>query len=389
VIEYPGNELMLSTPADSYTGIGLNRDTSRACMVADTLAWAVSHAIPIPEALKSLPFYKNIPSPSQRWRARLTTLRDLFIPFHPLFWLVNIRWSWNLRLVIQDLEKGEPLSAALERNLRRYFPGFYLMGIAKAESDRHLDTALPVLARQLNFPASVASERKMEFAFAAWKTLIAVQILFFIIVMVVPKFDMIFEDLLGSAPPVMGPTAVVTGSILKISIFVLVTIFILSRIEGIGEYVLLHIPFVRQERKRFILCDLARSMAVFIRQGEDLLAAAEWSMKSTRSHWLRKRLDVFIASLRNGEDWVEAWANMKLGRALDEWLIRNAAVRQDPASGFELLAQWLHQEIEFTTRRLEKWIDPCYTLAIALIVGNIAYHVVLSLTKITLTMSGL
>ena len=386
MLDYTGSDLALSSASESTTGLGLSRDVSRSCMVADTLAWAVAHGIPIPEALATVPFYVRLPS--RRLRHGLTRLRDSLVPFRPFAWFANTRWSWNLGLVIQDLGKGDPLSAALERHLGRDLPGFYLMAVAKAERDQRLDTALPVLARQLNFPAAVASERKIEFFFAAWKIFIALNVLLFISVTVIPKFGYILEDLEGTTPALLAPVAAMAGLVLKVAIFTLVCVWILSKLEGIGEYVLLHVPWLGREWKRFILTDLARSMAVFLRQGDDVLTAAEWSIKSTRSQWLRKRLDRFVAELRAGGAWVEEWSRMGLGDPLSEWLVRSAAAREDPASGFELLAEWLHQEIALTTRRLERWIDPCSTLLIALVVGFLAHHVFTSVTSIIYMAAG-
>ncbi len=85
MIEFSGFELALSREAESYSGYGLSRDLSRACMVADTLAWAVRHGMPLPDALKSLPFFRSGPGASPLWRGRFRFLRDAFIPFRPFF----------------------------------------------------------------------------------------------------------------------------------------------------------------------------------------------------------------------------------------------------------------------------------------------------------------
>ncbi len=97
--------------------------------------------------------------------------------------------------MIQDLEKGDPLSAALESNIGRYLPDFYLMGIARAEGRGQLDTALPVLADQLKYPSSVSSGRDIEVYYAMWKICISLTILFFVTTTILPRFDMIFDEL--------------------------------------------------------------------------------------------------------------------------------------------------------------------------------------------------
>ena len=59
----------------------------------------------------------------------------------------------------------------------------------------------------------------------------------------------------------------------------------LSRIEGIGERVMLCLPFFGRERRLFLAADLARGCAAFLRQGETLESALEWNRRACRSEW--------------------------------------------------------------------------------------------------------
>lgn len=378
MLDYTGDELIFSTGSERSAAMGFNRDQSRACMVADTLAWAVTHHIPLHEALRGLPFYRDRRI-GPRGRRALAFLRDLFIPFRPFFWIMNMRWSYHVRVIIEDLENGEPLSSTLERNLGRHFPGFFLMALARAEREKRLEAALPLLARQLSFPASVASDRKAELSVGILKILFAFQILTFVTIAVLPKFEEIVRDLLEepfSASAIsFWNTRFLFKYILGVGFAIASVLFIVCHIEGIGEYVVLRLPVIGRDLRCFLLSDLARSMAAFLRQGEDIVTSAEWSLKATRSYWLRKRLQRFTEEVRRGTNWLDAWSNIGLQRPLDDWLIRNAAARQDPASGFDLMAQWLHQEIQLTTRRLERWIDPCFTLIVAAVVLALAWQV--------------
>ena len=73
---------------------------------------------------------------------------------------------------------------------------------------------------------------------------------------------------------------------------------------------------------------------------------------------------------------------MSVGTALDEWVLRNAASREDPASGFELLAAWLDEEICATTTRIRKWLDVAVTAVLAVVVGTLAARVFATLTAL-------
>lgn len=377
MLQHLENHLELFPVCEDYSFPRLSRDAFRVRLVADTLAWAVSHGMPLQEALRNLPFYRGLATRLPKWRSCVALLRDVLVPFRPLLWFPNIRWSWAIRLMIEDLERGEPLSSALEKHLGEYFPGFYVMGVAKAERDGLLETALPVLARQVEYPAAMAGRRKLAYFLSFWRFIIIVPIILLLFVFILPVFKDMYGQFGGTMPYDIHTGWTLPAIVAQLGCFVILVFLLLSKIQGLGEYVLLRFPLLGPDFRRFVLSDLARSMAAFVRQGEDLVSAAEWSMKSTRSYWLRRRLEEFVTALRRGVYWPEAWDKIGKGTPLEQWLVRNAAAREDPAAGLELLAEWLQQEIELTTRWIERWVDPCATVVIGLIVGLMTYFFLL------------
>jgi len=374
-----GTDLSLSAQDDSFQGLGLNAETSRTCMIADVLSWGVQHKLQLQESLKSLPFYRCVDRPRFKLLVCLGWLLGPFTFMLPLPWLIDVSWSYRVRRFIRGLDKGEKLSCLLRKHFRRNFPEFYLLGVEKAEMENRLETALPVLAYQLNYPCNVARERKVEIFFILKKILITVIMILFIVTNIAPKFQAIFQDLCGSGQsmPFMKITAVLgpLAQIALFAVFTVVLILLLPSFGKVGECVIMRLPVLSRDMKRFVLADLARSMAAFLKQGDDIVTAAEWSLKATRSMWMKQRLEKCIQQIKNGISWDKAWQSMDIGRPLDQWVISNAALREDPASGFQLLAEWLQQETELSARRVERWADPICTLVIALIVGSIAYSV--------------
>jgi len=350
-------------------------------MLADTLAWAVSHNIPITEALRSLPL------PAQHVSLyNYTPYLSRFFAFNPL--LGNIRWSDQVNRLITTLKRGKPLSVALHECMGKEFPSFFYLAIAKAEQENRLETALPLLAVQMNYPASIARKRKLHVYFAASKIIPAIIMLSFLLTEIVPKFGYILEDLIGNNPKFFRQVPQIGAEVLGTILSVFFVLLVMTRLGAVGEYILLHIPYIGKEMKRTFLADLARGMAVFIRQGEDMIVAAEWNIRACKSYWLKQKLRKFIESLRGGTHWVDAWNRMYLGRPLEQWMLRNASSREDPASGFELMSEWLHEEIELTTNRIERWTQPIVTVIVACLVGYIAYTFFSMLTKIVITLSN-
>jgi type II secretory pathway component PulF len=339
-------------------------------MIADVLSWAVLHDAPIPSALRSLPFYKTGDVP-------------LWAPL-PVQIISNMVWARRLRRSVEHLEHGLKLSLALRLSFGKVFPEFFYLSMERAENNGSLRTAMPLLARQLNYPCDVAKERQAEYMFLITKLISSSMVILFITANVMPKFKYIFEDLYeGVAIPspltaVSEWSAAIAAALLVLTIVALV----IPRLGALGEAIILMIPGLSRNYRRIAVSELAHSMAAFLRQGDDIVAAAEWSQEASRSSWIRRRLDAFINEVKLGTKWTEAWQNMDLCRPLEQWLIHNASIREDPASGFELLAEWLHEETAITTRRLENWIDPIATLVLASLVGFLAYTVMYNLTAI-------
>lgn len=374
------NRLTFGAPSGAMRSPVLSRNASRACMTAETMAWAVTHNIPITDALRALPFYWPFAAVGwTRWPRFSAFMKELFIPFRPLHWLVNIRWSWHLVLFLRELEKGEPLAYALEKRLSMYFPSFYIMGVIKAERDNMLETALPTLARQMRFPESVFMERKMHLIYVAAKGLIMTGCLLFMAFLIFPVMEAMRADLLRIGTDTHSAIGAFTRNAIGVGTLLTIILVVLVRFSIIGEQVLLSIPFLGREKRRFLISDLARSMAAFLRQGEDVLSAAQWSQKTTKSEWIRRRLDVFVTGVSRGTGWAQAWSDMHIGTPLHDWLIGNAALREDPASVFELLTDLLEDEIRLTSRRMSRWLDPCCAVIFGLIVIGAAYFIYVSL----------
>ncbi len=373
-----GTELALRSVADEWDAPAPALDSSRSVMFADTLAWAVSHNIPIHEALQTLPFYvRQMRTPGLSAGRKWAFLRNISHKFteHFLWQFPNIRWSWNLDMVVRELQSGQTLSDALNRHLRPHFPRYFILGIAKAERDGRLGDALPVLARQLSLPISTARERLAEWWYVGARAVTAMYVLMFLILNVVPKLHCIVSDLADDADVRFGILTTLAARLMS-SVLVPLGMVGLFMWKGgrWGEWLCMKIPFIGRERKRFIVSDFAAGMAAFLRQGADIPDAAEWCSKATRSFWLRTRIGTFIKKVRSGAEWSQAWREMKIGLSLCDWWAVNSAAREDPASGFDLMCEWLDYEIRASTHRMRAWVDPVGTMILGLIVGMITYE---------------
>ncbi len=347
-------------------------------MVADALAWAVEHDLPLTDALRALPFMRRCPP----WKKPLQALDGDFrlqcfsIP------RTQMRWGRRVLQVIGEIEGGWSLGDALHNSLRRLLPEFLIVGVQRAEKEGRLATALPVLADQLRFPSSLKRQVHAHLMLALCKFTTAVLLVHFVMAVIVPKLVGIYSEL--GAEPMSGlesPAHVVAWITRLLTLGVVIAI-ILPHTDRYAEGLLLHIPLVNRLWKRAALAELALSMAAFVRQGDDVLQAARWCRFATRSTWVQAKLDEVIAQIESGTPWAQACRQVGIGSALEQWIAVNAAEREDPASGFDLIADWQHQRINAACNWINQWSEPITSLVMACMVGYIAYYVFAYLTTV-------
>jgi type II secretory pathway component PulF len=380
VISHLAEELPLAQLPPFLRGASLNAADARACMFADTLSWAVRHGVPLGTALRSLPFYRG--RPGLRDVVKTTQQAARSFVFRAGCGPSDYAWSRRLRRLVRDVEDGAGLALAMQRHFGGVVPDFYILGVARAERLGQLETALPLLAHALTFPASAAGERREQVWIAAWKLAAAVVLVGFVLTNVVPRFEFLLDEMGAPLPPAPVTIFRVLGGVLGWAAFAAAVLFAGARIQWFREHVLIHVPVVGRELRRFRVSGAALSMAAFVRAGEDIVAAADWSAKATRSAWLRQRLAAFRDGLRAGVSWPDAWVGAGLASPMHEWALRNADLREDPASGFETCADWLQQEIACTTRRIARWVDPLFTVLLAAAVGTLAVSIFAAMTQL-------
>ena len=370
---------------ETHRHVAFGRMDSIACAVADSLAYAAARDIPLTDALRDLPFCGE-----SRFRSGIPRLLNAWplnlLPLHPSCWARDYAASLRVKRMIEALEKGEPLSYALEAELAEYFPKYFILGVEKAENGKCLRTALPALAESLSYPQLVKRRRLAAFAPALIRMLVLLPIIAGMLVFIFPKFARIGEEYGLPATGLMRwyvPAMSLLVTVAHWCVVLGILIVLLAQIEVFREMLLLRLPLFRRDCVRIRVAQLVQSLLAFTKSGQDILTAAEWTFTATKSPWMRRKLAVFIAALREGSRWDEAWAQMAIELPLADWLVRNAAVREDPVAGFETLLDKLCFDIDQATQRWEALADPVCVVLLAIVVGATIYCVFELLIQMT------
>ena len=371
---------LLSLPA--RWGRRRNRDRTNLLMLLDTLAATVKHDLPVLAALRGL-------------------LRDTS-PIRP--WILrSSKWSQAIGAIAADLEQGTRLSAALDRRLSHDLAPHFRLALVHAEEQNRLKAVLPIVADALHRETTARIHWQATLAYPAVQFWTVFMIATGLAIFIVPKFERIFDEML---PGMEVPSMRMANALCELVRFIwgqmiwLVPLLVILRIAfGLRrrfrimavftENLLFAFPVLGRQTKRVVLLQFTQAMDVFLAGGAELHEAAAFALKASHSPWLQRLASRFIEDVEKGEYWADAWERMGVGTAFQTWIIRNAAARGNPESGFRLLQEWLAREISSASQRLASWIEPWAVILNAAFVGAIVFGVFGTLTQLTWGMLGL
>ena len=355
--------------------------TSGVALLASTLAWAANNKIPFHQAILSM-------TDSGRQSRNII-----------LFLLPHSRnWKLCLNAVYSDLIKGCPLYKTLRRRLSYFLPEYYLQAVEKAEKERHLPEVLPHFAKRMNLAAETRLSYRTTLTIPFFEFSFILFIFTGLSIFIIPNFSRIFYELIGrtSTPFNSG----LTGSLLHIYslighnlsdiVFVGGWFFLMFRFSKYFrkfftmfiEEIMIHLPYFKPQLKNMAMLELSASISSYLAAGEDIFNAMKFSRKACNHLWLRRKLGRCIRQMERGTDWLDAWRQMKLNQPLNEWIICNAAARQNIAAGFDTMTDWLYHNAIRHVRRNSFWLALMSIFINATIVFTIAYAIFASLAMI-------
>lgn len=355
--------------------------TSGAALLASTLAWAANNKTPFHQAILSM---TSTGYPS----------RNII-----LFLLPNSKnWNKCLEAAYSDLVNGCPLYKALRKRLGYFLPEYYLQAVEKAEKDGHLPEALPHFARRMNLASEIRLSYRTTLTIPFMEFMMISGIMCLMSVFILPNFNKIFDELFAGAKApfntgFIGPVYHVYstfGHNLFYIILIVVLLMFLLRVFRIFrnifmmlmEEFMIHLPYFSPQLKNMAMLELSASISSYLAAGEDILNAMKFSRKACNHLWLRRKLGRCIRQMENGANWLDAWRQMKLNQPLNEWIICNAAARQNIAAGFDTMTDWLYHNAIRHVRKNTFWLALLAVFINATIVFTLAYAVFASLVMI-------
>ena len=297
----------------------------------------------------------------------------------------------TLSQVEDDLKEGIAYSEAIKKHPRVFSNFFSSMALA-GETSGNLEEALDQIGLQLQKQYDVKRKVISALTYPLVVSIVAIGVVAFLMVNVVPTFASIFGQLGGELP-------LITRIVVAVSDFIAAFWWLLLAIAILGVCVFTWM--LKRDRERLVIdrlllkmpifgpivtksqiALLTRSLAVLLQAAVPILTAIEITERIVSNRVIRKGL-------------TEAREMMAQGIPLHEPLMRNSnfpplmtqmiAVGEESGDLDSMLnevAEFYETEVETTTDRLKSIIEPLLIVVLASVVGVIVISIVVPMFQI-------
>jgi type IV pilus assembly protein PilC len=203
----------------------------------------------------------------------------------------NAKFKNIISLVKEEVESGSAFADALSKHPKA-FDSLYVNMARAGEAGGVLDVVLLRLAIYLEKIEAIRRRVKGALIYPAIVILVAILVLSLVIIFVVPTFAEVFKDL-GTTLPTLTQYIInisffarsnilyIIGSIMLISIFIILLYRRSIRVRRIFDYFLLKLWIVGDLRLKIIIARFSRTLATLIAGGIPILDGLEITSKAS------------------------------------------------------------------------------------------------------------
>jgi type IV pilus assembly protein PilC len=303
--------------------------------------------------------------------------------------------SKHLKKVLIDIEQelleGNPLSSATAKH-PKVFSLMFINMIKAGEVGGNLDEALDRLA--IHFEKQHHTKQKISSALAYPVTvgILAIAVVIFLLVKVVPTFVGMFQNLSAELPAI---TRFVLNSsewmqsfwwlvilLLLGVISILLTLQKNSKTRYYVDYTLLKMPIIGKVMQKAVLARMTRTMSSLFSSSVPILQAMGIVEKVVEN-------EVIARVLRDSREFLEKGMSitepMKDHWAFPPMITQMIAIGEKTGALDEMLgkvADFYEKEVETATDRLKSFIEPMMILFLAALVGTIVLAIMTPMLEI-------
>ena len=293
--------------------------------------------------------------------------------------------------VVEDVESGMTLSEAFARH-PKCFDRLYVNMVKAGEAGGALEIILQRLAEFKEKAASLKAKIIGAMIYPAVVIFVAVAILTFIMVMIIPKFKKIFDEFQLQLPQatkiLIGISNWTAQYWYFIPLFPLgIYLFIkLLRMTKTGNYALdrmtLWIPVVGTLVEKTIVARTMRTLGTLVTSGVPILEALAIVRETANNAVFERMFQRVLESIREGNTIADP---LRESRLVDDMVVNMVEVGEETGDLDAMLykiADFYDEEVDNTVKSLISLIEPIMIVFLGITIGGIVISLFLPLIKL-------
>ncbi|ETI70302.1 type II secretion system F family protein [Neobacillus vireti] len=282
--------------------------------------------------------------------------------------------------VEQELREGNPLSDAVAKHKKIFTPMFINM-VKAGEVSGNLDETLDRLAEHFEKQHYTKQKIVSALAYPTVVGIIAIAVVIFLLVAVVPTFVTMFADLGGQLPAITRFVLAASGFMQSfwwlVAIFIIAIVVFITYLKSNNQskyyldYMLLRMPIFGNLLQKAALARMMRTLSSLFSSSVPILQAMAIVEKVVENEVLARVIQESRESLEKGRSMTEP---MQKHWAFPPLVTQMIAIGEETGALDAMLskiAEFYEKEVETGTDRLKSLIEPLMIVVLAGLVGTI------------------
>ena len=293
--------------------------------------------------------------------------------------------------VVEDVESGAALSEALGKHPKA-FSKLYVNMVRAGEAGGALEIILQRLADFLEKAQSLKSKIIGAMVYPSVVIFVAIAILTFIMVAIIPKFKKIFDEF-GMTLPWATQTLIKISNwmseywwtipLFPISIYFLVKLVRLSRAGNFAlDRATLWIPIIGQLVEKTIVARTMRTLGTLISSGVPILEAISIVKETANNAVFERMFQRVFESIREGDTIADP---LKESRLVDDMVVNMVEVGEETGDLDTMLykiADFYDEQVDTLVKSLISLLEPIMIVFLGFTIGAIVISLFLPLIKL-------
>ncbi|MBM3978996.1 MAG: type II secretion system F family protein [Planctomycetes bacterium] len=293
--------------------------------------------------------------------------------------------------VVEDVESGSALSEALGKHPKA-FSKLYVNMVRAGEAGGALEVILQRLADFLEKAQSLKSKIIGAMVYPSVVIFVAVAILTFIMVAIIPKFKKIFDEF-GMTLPWATQTLIRISNwmseywwtipLFPISLYFLTKLVRLSRAGNFAlDRAVLWIPIIGSLVEKTIVARTMRTLGTLISSGVPILEAISIVKETANNAVFERMFQRVFESIREGDTIAEP---LKESRLVDDMVVNMVEVGEETGDLDTMLykiADFYDEQVDTLVKSLISLLEPIMIVFLGFTIGAIVISLFLPLIKL-------